>query len=87
MLVYDEPTLGLDPVALRQFKDMLRDFTRNGETVFLSSHLLHIVEEIAGSVTVIHEGKLAKKNIPVKEIRTAMPSLEEFLLSAVEEGN
>jgi ABC-2 type transport system ATP-binding protein len=87
LLVYDEPTLGLDPVALKQFKTILTDFTKTGGTVFLSSHLLNILEEIADSVSIIKDGKLIKKNVPVEEIRSTLTSMEDYLLSVVEEGD
>lgn len=87
LLVYDEPTLGLDPVALKQFKTILTDFTKTGGTVFLSSHVLNILEEIADSVSIIKDGKLIKKNVPVEEIRSTLTSMEDYLLSVVEEGD
>ncbi|WP_062350735.1 ABC transporter ATP-binding protein [Bacillus kwashiorkori] len=87
LLVYDEPTLGLDPVALKKFKVFLKEFTNTGGTVFISSHLLNVLEEVADSVSIIKDGRIIKKNIPVQVIHSTLTGMEEFLLAAVEEGD
>lgn len=84
LLVYDEPTLGLDPLSIRQFKSLLKEYTQNGGTVFLSSHSLDIIEEIADTVTIINNGVILKKNISVSQIRGTLTSVEDYLLSVVE---
>jgi lantibiotic transport system ATP-binding protein len=59
LLVLDEPTNGLDPAGIHEMRDLLRRLPReHGVTVFLSSHLLAEVEQIAGFVGIIHEGRL-----------------------------
>ena len=58
LLVLDEPTSGLDPLMQQQFYDLLRETTSDGRTVFLSSHVLPEVQEIADRVAVIREGRL-----------------------------
>src|SRR5262245_19108268 len=58
VLIVDEPTVGLDPRSVRQLKDLLRRQADNGTTVFLSSHSLDVVEELADRIAVINSGKL-----------------------------
>jgi ABC-2 type transport system ATP-binding protein len=59
LLVLDEPTNGLDPAGIHEMRDLLQRLPReHGVTVFLSSHLLAEVEQIAGFVGIIHEGRL-----------------------------
>jgi lantibiotic transport system ATP-binding protein len=59
LLVLDEPTNGLDPAGIREMRDLLQRLPRDhGVTVFLSSHLLAEVEQVAGFVGIIHEGRL-----------------------------
>lgn len=84
LLVYDEPTLGLDPLSMKQFKTMLNEYTQNGGTVFLSSHSLDTIEEIADNVTIIDKGKIVRNNIAVNDIRKTLTSVEDYLLSVVE---
>src|SRR5215831_6940873 len=47
VLMVDEPTVGLDPRSVRELKDLLRKQANQGTTVFLSSHSLDVVEELA----------------------------------------
>ena len=58
VLIVDEPTVGLDPYSVRQLKDLLRRQADSGTTVFLSSHSLDIVEELADRMAVINHGRL-----------------------------
>jgi len=58
LLVLDEPTSGLDPLVQQEFYDLVAETTRDGRTVFLSSHVLPEVQRIADRVAVIREGTL-----------------------------
>ncbi|MET4684814.1 ABC transporter ATP-binding protein [Brevundimonas faecalis] len=59
VLLLDEPTNGLDPDGIVEMRRFLRDLpARTGATVLLSSHLLGEIEQIAGHVGVIHQGRL-----------------------------
>ncbi len=58
VLIVDEPTVGLDPHSVRQLKDLLRRQADQGTTVFLSSHSLDIVEELADRMAIINHGRL-----------------------------
>ncbi|MEE9417236.1 MAG: ABC transporter ATP-binding protein [Acidimicrobiales bacterium] len=58
LLVLDEPTSGLDPFLQHEFAALVRETTAAGRTVFLSSHVLSEVQEVADRVAVIREGAL-----------------------------
>lgn len=58
LLVLDEPTRGLDPLVQRAFHDILRERVSEGATVFLSSHSLAEVDQVADRVGVIRDGDL-----------------------------
>ena len=59
LLILDEPTNGLDPAGIHEMRDLIRRLPReSGITVFLSSHLLSEVEQIASHIGIIHEGHL-----------------------------
>jgi lantibiotic transport system ATP-binding protein len=59
LLILDEPTNGLDPAGIHEMRDLLRRMpVEHGVTVFLSSHLLSEVEQIAQSVGIIHGGRM-----------------------------
>ena len=59
LLILDEPTNGLDPAGIHEMRDLIRRLPDDaGVTVFLSSHLLREVEQIASHIGIIHEGRL-----------------------------
>jgi ABC-2 type transport system ATP-binding protein len=58
VLIVDEPTVGLDPHSVRRLKDLLRRQANLGTTVFLSSHSLDVVEELADRIAIIERGRL-----------------------------
>jgi ABC-2 type transport system ATP-binding protein len=57
LLVLDEPTAGLDPVGCRQTKLLLRELTKRGKTVILSSHLMADVEDVCDRIMLLHNGR------------------------------
>jgi ABC-2 type transport system ATP-binding protein len=59
ILILDEPMIGLDPAGSAHFREVFRDFsTRQGGTVFMSSHIMSEVESLCASVAIIHGGKI-----------------------------
>jgi len=58
LLVLDEPTAGLDPLAQREFLTLVREARDEGRTVFLSSHVLSEVEAVAERVAILRQGQL-----------------------------
>lgn len=56
VLIMDEPANGLDPEGMRFFRDLLRSLHASGKTIFLSSHLLHEVEQLCDRVGIINHG-------------------------------
>jgi ABC-2 type transport system ATP-binding protein len=58
LLITDEPTVGLDPKSVRLLKDLLRRQADQGVTVFLSSHSLEIVEQLADRIGIVEQGRL-----------------------------
>jgi ABC-2 type transport system ATP-binding protein len=58
LLVLDEPTSGLDPLGQQVVHELLREATSEGRTVFLSSHVLSEVQEIADRVAIVREGRI-----------------------------
>jgi ABC-2 type transport system ATP-binding protein len=58
VFIIDEPMVGLDPRSARVVKDVLKARSRAGMTVFLSTHILQIAEELADRIGILHRGKL-----------------------------
>ena len=67
-LVLDEPTNGLDPAGMKQFRDLFRMLCKEYEmTILISSHLLSEIESLAHTIGIIHKGRLVKE-ISMKEL-------------------
>ncbi|MCD2200977.1 ABC transporter ATP-binding protein [Halobacterium sp. KA-4] len=62
----DEPTAGLDPRAARTLREMIVELADEGTTVFLSTHILPVVEEVADTVGVLYEGQLVAEGTPTE---------------------
>ena len=84
-LLLDEPLTGLDPVAMRRMKDRIRETAASGVAVILSSHMLHLVEELCRRVAIVVAGKKALDGT-LDEVRGAFPDLESIFLKTVGEG-
>jgi ABC-2 type transport system ATP-binding protein len=58
LVIFDEPTNGLDPAGIREIRTMMLNLARRGKTVLLSSHILSEVQQLADTVTIIGRGRL-----------------------------
>ncbi len=85
MLFLDEPFEGIDAVASRHIRTLLGDLTGRGVTVFLTSHILEIVERLCTHVAVINRGKLVAQG-PMVELGNG-GTLEDIFLELVDTGD
>jgi ABC-2 type transport system ATP-binding protein len=73
LLILDEPMIGLDPAGAAHFREIFREFAREGKgTVFMSSHIMSEVESLCTSVAIIHSGKLMLRGSVDDIIRRAL---------------
>ncbi len=83
VLFLDEPTVGLDPKSARTLKNLLRELCDSGMTVFLSTHILEIAEQMCDRVGIIFEGDIIALGT-IEELRSrgeyADKSLEDIFL-------
>ncbi|GMV83546.1 MAG: ABC transporter ATP-binding protein [Planctomycetota bacterium] len=83
VLILDEPTNGLDPIAARLIQSLIRDIAAEGRTVFLSTHLLDMAQKLCHRVGIVMQGKLAALGT-LDELRTALRvggSLEDLFFA------
>lgn len=64
VVLFDEPTSGLDPRAARAVKDRIAELASANRTVFLSTHILPVVEELADRIGVLHHGRVVAEDPP-----------------------
>jgi ABC-2 type transport system ATP-binding protein len=84
LLILDEPTAGLDPLMKDEFEQLLRETTRAGHTVFLSSHELDEVQRVADRVGIIKDGHLIRTDTVDGLRRSAPKTLELLFAEAVD---
>lgn len=85
LFLLDEPFEGVDAVGARLMKDILQDQIRHGATVFLTSHVLDVVERLCDRVAIIHDGKLVMEQA-VGELRHGGETLEDVFVRVVGGG-
>ena len=66
LLLLDEPTSGLDPLMQKKFYKLIREENERGVTVFLSSHILGVVQKMCSRVAIIKEGSI----VDIQDVRT-----------------
>jgi ABC-2 type transport system ATP-binding protein len=82
LFLMDEPFEGVDAVGARLMKEILLDQVRHGATIFLTSHVLEVVERLCDRVGIIHEGKLVAEGT-MQGLRGTAATLEEAFVRAV----
>jgi ABC-2 type transport system ATP-binding protein len=82
LFLMDEPFEGVDAVGARLMKDILLDQVRRGATIFLTSHVLEVVERLCQRVAIIHEGKIVTEGT-LDELRAGSETLEDVFVRVV----
>ena len=60
VLIMDEPFVGLDPKAVYDMKEIMRDMAKDGKTIFFSTHILDVAEKLCDRVAIIKDGTIVK---------------------------
>lgn len=83
LFLMDEPFEGVDAVGARLMKEILLDQVRRGATIFLTSHVLEVIERLCDRIAIIHEGRLAAEGT-LDELRSGgAESLEDLFVRIV----
>ena len=75
LVILDEPTSGLDPQGMKDVRELVRELGTGGTTVFLSSHLLHEVEQVCNRAVIINRGKVVIEG-PVSDLHPEHASVK-----------
>lgn len=84
VLFLDEPFEGIDPIAGKHIRDLLQRLTDRGVTVFLTSHILEIIERLADRIGIIAEGQM-RAEVEVTELRRSGRTVEDLFVESVGE--
>ncbi|MBV6430245.1 MAG: Daunorubicin/doxorubicin resistance ATP-binding protein DrrA [Bryobacteraceae bacterium] len=82
LFLMDEPFEGVDAVGSRMMKDLLLEQVRRGATVFLTSHVLEVVERLCERVAIIHQGRLVVEG-EMATLRSGSETLEDIFVRVV----
>lgn len=87
LLILDEPVNGLDPVGIREMRDLFKSLVeKDGITILFSSHILSEVEHIADKIGIISNGAIVRE-MTLQELKKDNSfNLEEYFISIVKEG-
>ncbi len=88
LLIVDEPMVGLDPRGIKMVRNLFRQLSETGVTVFMSTHTLSLAEEICDRIGIINNGKLIATGT-IAELQSAarlgQPNLEQAFLELTQE--
>lgn len=88
LVILDEPTTGLDPIALIRLKDLIKAEKAKGKTLLITSHIMSFVEEISDEIVFLLEGKIYfKGSISALKDQTNQPDLEHAIATILTENN
>jgi ABC-2 type transport system ATP-binding protein len=82
LYLMDEPFEGVDAVGARLMKDILLEQVRHGSTIFLTSHVLEVVERLCDRVAIINEGRVVREG-SMAELREGSETLEDAFVRVV----
>lgn len=85
LFLMDEPFEGVDAVGARLMKDILLEQVRHGATIFLTSHVLEVVERLCDRVAIIHDGRLVVDDT-IENLRAGEETLEDIFVRVVGGG-
>ncbi len=86
VLVFDEPTNGLDPAGIAEIRELIKELNRKGKTIIMASHILDEVEKVCTHVAIIQKGVL-KTVGSVKEVMHVSEAASTVLMEIAAEDN
>jgi sodium transport system ATP-binding protein len=87
VMIFDEPTLGLDVIAARTIVRFIRDCRSRGKTVIYSTHVMSEVEKLCDTIGIVHDGRLlAEGSLAALRARFGEQDMEEIFVKAVTGG-
>jgi len=78
----DEPLINLDPLIQRIFKDFLLEYISKGNTIFFSTHVLEIAEEICTEIAILDQGSVVYDG-SLSEVKKSTTHLEDFFIKHI----
>ena len=80
LMIFDEPTNGLDPQGIAEMRKLIIDLAKDGKTILVASHLLNEMEKVCTHLAILKNGNIIKKG-ELKSLIKGHSSLEDFFLT------
>ncbi|MEO6253574.1 MAG: ABC transporter ATP-binding protein [Ferruginibacter sp.] len=87
ILVFDEPTNGLDPAGIAEIRDLIKDLNRQGKTIIMASHILDEVEKVCTHVAIIQRGVLKTVGSVAEVLNTSGTNILNSVLIEISAAN
>lgn len=84
LMIFDEPTVGLDPISVKKFRTYLRKLKENGTSIFICTHILEMAQKIADRVCVLMNGKVVLSDTVDNIVSKTNKNLEEVFFDIVD---
>lgn len=84
LIILDEPTTGLDPIALIYLKELIKKERENGKTILITTHIMSVVEELADEIVFLLDGKIYfKGSVNALKTQTQQENLEHAIANLI----
>lgn len=84
LIILDEPTTGLDPIALIHLKDLIKKEKESGKTILITTHIMSVVEELADEIVFLLDGKIYfKGSVDALKKQTNQTNLEHAIANLI----
>lgn len=80
LLIFDEPTNGLDPIGIAEIRELIQELAAEGKTVLIASHLLNEMEKVCTHIAILRAGRILEKG-ELKILMNGYNNLEEFFMT------
>src|SRR5678816_2607843 len=87
VMIFDEPTHGLDVLSSRDIVQFIRECRAKGKTVIFSSHVMSEVEKLCDRIGIIHNGRLLREGTLAElRVQSSVADLEQIFVETVSDG-
>jgi ABC-2 type transport system ATP-binding protein len=83
LIILDEPFSGLDPIGIKELKDLIQDLKKEGKSIFINSHILSEMEQICDEMAILNKGELVVSG-KIKEL-IGSDNLENYFYNRIKE--
>ncbi len=85
LMIFDEPTVGLDPISVKKFKSYLKNLKEKGTSIFICTHILEMAEKLCDRICVLKKGRIVLSDSVENILKNTKKNLEDVFFEVVGE--